>query len=209
MGMSQGELAEKVGLSQVTIQHLESGRNKGTKHILTIARELGVNPTWLEAGKGPISPRGEAVSEQKSIYAEAMQLAHIPVVGDAEAGDNGYWEAPDYPAGHGDGFVNFPTKDQNAYAIRIHGDSMSPRFRHGEFVIIEPNHPPSPGDEVLVKTGTGRAMVKIFLYWRDDRLYLDSINNGAGHGQISIPREDVVKFHLVAGSVKKALYHHQ
>lgn len=207
--MSQGELAEMVGLSQVTIQHLESGRNKGTKHMVALARSLGVNPTWLEEGKGPISPSEDTVSDEAAGYFDGIRLSRIPVVGDAQAGDNGYWEAPDYPVGHGEGFVNFPSKDQNAYAIRIHGDSMSPRFRHGEFVIIEPNHMPVPGDEVLVKTCSGRAMVKIFLYWRDDRLYLDSINNGAGHGQISIPRDDLDKFHLVAGSVKKALYHDQ
>lgn len=208
-GLSQQQLAEDAGVSQVTIQNLESGRNKSTRALLAIARRLNVNPDWLETGNGPrAATDGFMVREdpEHPYTSGAVRVTHVPVVGDAQAGDSGYWEAPEFPVGHGDGAVLYPSTDRNAYALKVHGDSMSPRFRHGEFVIIWPNHEPTPGDEVLVRTAQGRCMIKVFLYWRDDRLYLDSINNGAGHGPISISKEDVIRFQYVAGSVKKALH---
>lgn len=51
-GLTQAELAKKVGISQPTYSELESGRSDGTKYILRIAAELDVNPFWLAEGKG-------------------------------------------------------------------------------------------------------------------------------------------------------------
>lgn len=62
------------------------------------------------------------------------------MVGTAQLGDDGYFCELQYPVGHGDGRINWPTRDPNAYALRCKGESMKPRIRHGEFVVIEPNH---------------------------------------------------------------------
>lgn len=50
--MSQDDLSKAAGVSQSTIAQIERGRNKGTKHILALARALRVSPEWLESGKG-------------------------------------------------------------------------------------------------------------------------------------------------------------
>lgn len=55
-GLSQAELAAAVGVSQVAIQHLESGRNRSSTRLTQIARALGVNPDWLDSGNGPRYP---------------------------------------------------------------------------------------------------------------------------------------------------------
>lgn len=99
--------------------------------------------------------------------------------------------------------ILWASRDRNAYALRCVGDSMSPRIKHGEFVIVEPNHTIVAGDEVLVRTEDGRSMIKVFLYERDDRLHLDSINNG--YGQMAIDKSQIIKFHYVAGIAKQAL----
>lgn len=51
-GLSQANLAELAGVSQVTIQHLESGRNQNSKHLISIATVLKVDPNWLLNGTG-------------------------------------------------------------------------------------------------------------------------------------------------------------
>ncbi|MDR8077826.1 LexA family transcriptional regulator [Burkholderia cenocepacia] len=51
--LSQEDLARMSGVSQSTIAHIESGRNKGSKHLLTLARALNVRPEWLELGREP------------------------------------------------------------------------------------------------------------------------------------------------------------
>ncbi|OUS29717.1 hypothetical protein A9Q99_08565 [Gammaproteobacteria bacterium 45_16_T64] len=50
LGLTQKELADSAGVSQVTIQHLESGRNNSSKKLLQIAVALQVSVDWLAAG---------------------------------------------------------------------------------------------------------------------------------------------------------------
>lgn len=51
LGLSQKELAKKIGVSQGTIGQLESGRNNSTKHIYQLAMALAVDVLWLLYGK--------------------------------------------------------------------------------------------------------------------------------------------------------------
>lgn len=51
-GLTQEDLARKLGLSQGTITHIESGRNKETIHIIALAKLLGVRAEWLATGEG-------------------------------------------------------------------------------------------------------------------------------------------------------------
>lgn len=61
---------------------------------------------------------------------------------------------------------------------------MAPRIQHGEYVVAEPNTEAQPGDEVLVKASDGGVMVRKFLYRRDGRIYLASVN--AAHQPVAI-----------------------
>ena len=64
LGLSQPQLAKKVGgITYQAIQQLEAGG--GTKHLVGIARALGVTAEWLQDGHGPApaksaSPRAAA-----------------------------------------------------------------------------------------------------------------------------------------------------
>jgi transcriptional regulator with XRE-family HTH domain len=49
LGISQSELARRVGVSQSAIHKLTSGGAYGSKHLHTIASELGTTPAYLEA----------------------------------------------------------------------------------------------------------------------------------------------------------------
>ena len=49
-GLTQAQLASRSELSQATIGNLETGRNKGTKKILELAKALHVTPDWLVHG---------------------------------------------------------------------------------------------------------------------------------------------------------------
>lgn len=46
-GLSQSELARRVGVSQATIYKLLTGETYGSKHLHRIARELGTTPAYL------------------------------------------------------------------------------------------------------------------------------------------------------------------
>ncbi len=117
------------------------------------------------------------------------------MVGRAQLGDNGHWADLEYPVGHGDGYIDFPTQDPNAYALKCEGDSMRPRIKAGEYVVIEPNQPIEPGDEVLVKSKDGRVMVKEFLYKRGGRTHLISANDA--HKPVALSDDEIEKMHFV------------
>jgi len=50
--LTQEELAKKLNVSQGTITHIESGRNRETIHIIALAKILGVRAEWLATGEG-------------------------------------------------------------------------------------------------------------------------------------------------------------
>ncbi|MEJ2410017.1 MAG: helix-turn-helix transcriptional regulator [Novosphingobium sp.] len=61
-GLSQAELARRVGISQQTIAHLVSGQAFGSKHIHQIARALGTTPAYLM--RETDDPSSDAVLEE-------------------------------------------------------------------------------------------------------------------------------------------------
>lgn len=52
-GLTQGQVAEKAGITQPTYSDLENKVKTGSKHIAKIAHVLGVRALWLDTGKGP------------------------------------------------------------------------------------------------------------------------------------------------------------
>lgn len=107
-------------------------------------------------------------------------------------GDDGHYEEISTMQGAGDGFIESYSKDKNAYALRVRGDSMSPAIRDGWFVVVEPNSSPSVGEYVLVKLKDGQRMVKELLYQRTDSVAVMSIN---GEKRRTISMEDIDENH--------------
>lgn len=54
--ISRTELARYAGIATSTLSDLELGLSKGTTALHKIAERLGVNPTWLETGRGAKHP---------------------------------------------------------------------------------------------------------------------------------------------------------
>ncbi|EHQ0816197.1 helix-turn-helix transcriptional regulator [Escherichia coli] len=55
-GMTQGALAEAVGMAQPSVWKLVSGGAKGSRKTVQIAHALGVRPEWLSDGTGAMHP---------------------------------------------------------------------------------------------------------------------------------------------------------
>lgn len=71
--LTQGQLAEKSGVSQTTISDGERGRNAGSGSIAALAASLGVEPMWLSDGKGP-KRRDSSAHEKQEICPERDPL---------------------------------------------------------------------------------------------------------------------------------------
>lgn len=99
--------------------------------------------------------------------------------------------------------LRWPSYDEDAYAVKCLGSSMTPRIKSGEFVVIEPNHAISSGDEVLVITTDNKATVKTFLFERDEEYHLLPVNEDTA--PIRTPKSTVESLHYVVGIAKSDL----
>ncbi|WP_321878451.1 helix-turn-helix domain-containing protein [Paraburkholderia bannensis] len=203
--LSIEELSDVAGVSEAVGRSWLAGSEASftLEHAARIQEKHNVNAIWLIMGRGKMSTPG--------VYAEdpfdpipIPPGVRIPVVGTAQLGDDGHWAELDYPVGHGDGYLDFPSRDKDAYGVRCKGDSMMPRIKDGEFVVIEPNRKVDHGDEVLVKAKDGRVMVKIYLYAAQGRTHLMSVNTA--HAPIAINSDQIERLHYVAAIVKPALW---
>lgn len=52
-GLTQVQLAKRVGITQASYSELERGEGRGSKHIVPLAAALGVRPEWLQTGGLP------------------------------------------------------------------------------------------------------------------------------------------------------------
>lgn len=195
----QSVFIAETGTNQGELSALLSGRRTfGERKARKIEKLATVEEGWLD--------RHEDIPPEKiPVTSEAhARISVIPIVGSAKLGDQeNYFVDLEYPVGNGDGGILFSTQDKNAYALRCIGDSMAPRIKHGEFVIVEPNKQYLPGDEVVVKDKNGRVMVKTYKYSRDGMSYFESINQV--YGSFGILNSEIEKIHYIAGIAKSAL----
>jgi phage repressor protein C with HTH and peptisase S24 domain/DNA-binding XRE family transcriptional regulator len=202
-GLDSAAFAESAKIPQERVETWLKGAAIGVEDAVTIQTVFGYNSAWVLARVGQ---KKVAIQHNDEFRPKGLgKRKRLAVVGMAQLGDNGFWADIEYPVGHGDGHINWPTDDPDAYAIECSGDSMRPRIKHGEFVIVEPNHPIQPGDEVMVKSKDGRVMVKELAYKAVGRYTLLSINEA--HGKITLHEDEIEKMHYVAGIAKLSMWH--
>lgn len=211
-GLERQQLADAAGVSRAAITMLENGQSKSMKspNLLRAAEALGVDPLTLEFGE---QERNVMVHQTSARYKTAAfrrnrppaVTREVPVIGFVVATptEDGFFDDAGYPPGVGEGIVNWPTRDPNAYALRVRGDSMQPRIRPGEVIVVEPNAGISPGSDVVVRCKDGRKMVKQLLFQRGQEITLGSIN--IAHRQVTIPVSEVESMHYVSAIVPAAI----
>lgn len=86
----------------------------------------------------------------------------VPLIGFAQAGDDGYFDDAGFPVGQGWDEIDFPgLAREGVYALEISGDSMAPVYREGDRIVVDPAAAePRRGDRVVVKTLDGEVLAK-------------------------------------------------
>ncbi|HHO8155178.1 TPA: helix-turn-helix transcriptional regulator [Pseudomonas aeruginosa] len=203
-----GNLEQKLGLpsgllvtGRYTVEDLPAIKQKWDS--VGLDRPVLPHPVFFNMN---ITETAQRVADDQAAQQHRHELRQrmIPVVGKAMLGTNGYFDAMEFPTGHGDGYLDVRSDDENAYALRVVGNSMHPRIKSGELVLIEPNHPFLNGDEVLVKTRDGKCMIKEFIYLRDGQYRFDSVNSE--YPPVFLDESEVEKIHYVAGIIKSSKY---
>lgn len=186
-GMQLREFADRYDLDASYLSQILNGhRNLGEKAAINLEEKLGLPAFAL------LYPRDEA---ELVPGPELPAFRRAPLKGIAQLGPDGFWDALDYA----DGWIDIPSTDPNAYALRVRGDSMSPAIRDGWVVWCEPNREPVPGEYVMVRCTNGQQMVKELLFSNNEHVSLMSIN--ASYGRLTLPSKDIEHIHPVGGIV--------
>ena len=144
-----------------------------------LARQAGLDPTSFNRSKR-ITPNGRprwpsteslakvltSTGTTLEEFARILQRkkplrTRLPLIGLAKAGSEGFFDDAGFPAGTGWEEVEVPgITDENAYALRITGDSMEPVYRDGDIIVVSPGAQTRVGDRVVVRLKSGEVMAK-------------------------------------------------
>lgn len=199
-GISLPLLAERTDIEESRLLELLNSDNVENEKLFlnTLEQLFLISKDRLLYDGLSQNPKGVNFLKMRSV-----PINRVPIRGYAQLGSEGHWVDLEYPVGEGDGYIWWPSRDEDVYALKCQGDSMTPRIKHGEYVIIEPNHEIKNGDEVLVVTDEDQVMVKIYAYEQGGRLTLYSVNEN--HEPINLYQENIRKMHYMAGIAKESL----
>jgi phage repressor protein C with HTH and peptisase S24 domain len=151
-GLSPSGLARKAGLDPTTFNRSKRTTPQGRSRwpsTESLAKSLAATGTSMETFVQLIDDPARPTSQG------------LPLIGLAQAGNGGYFNDAGLPVGEGWDEMPFPSiVDENAYALRIDGDSMEPVYRDGCVLVVAPAAPVHRGDRVVVRTKDGTVALK-------------------------------------------------
>ena len=169
-GMSSSGLAKKAGLDPTTFNRSKRSSANGKLRwpsTESIAKILDATESSFE----------EFVSLVSGAGARKQPVRLIPLIGLAQAGNEGFFDDAGFPAGAGWEEIAFPdVGDPHAYALEISGESMMPVYRSGDQVIVSPSSSTRRNDRVVVRTMAGEVMCKVLARMTAKKVDLQSFN---------------------------------
>ena len=108
--------------------------------------QVVLSPAQLEK----LLAKSKLDTERESLPLAAGRL--VPVINKVAAGYPSDFNDLDYPVGVADDYVGCPDlHDPNAFAVRVVGDSMEPKFREGDIVVFSPAAEVHNGDDCFIR----------------------------------------------------------
>ena len=103
----------------------------------------------------------------------------VPVINSVSAGYPVDFDDLGYPVGFADDYVRcLDLHDPNAFAVRVVGDSMEPKFQPGEIVIFSPAVQVNSGDDCFVRfTMPHESTFKRVFFETDNKMRLQPRND--------------------------------
>ena len=167
-GLTQRDVAQKVKVNPSTIMRYEKGTIMDIKIpvVNAIALSLDVNPSWLLGYDVPKRAKNTMSTESTSI--------RIPVLGSVPAGipleaieDIEDWE--EIPR-------EWTKGDKDYFGLKIHGDSMYPKYMDGDTIILRKADDCESGDECVVYVNGYDATFKKVIK-KMDHIILQPLNS--------------------------------
>lgn len=206
LGFTPGELITQAHLHRtprdvrVVLQKLMQGQAKGEgKSAVAIAPPPPtLNGESINLDDAYLSGVLQELVEKSAGNVERVSTNAIPVINRVSAGYPRDFTDLSYPKGVADDYVGCPDlHDENAFAARVHGDSMTPKYREGDIVIFSPGKSPKNGDDCFVRFQDGHTTFK--------RVFFESDEKGNATLRLQ-PRNEKYRPQVVASTEITGLY---
>ena len=176
LGLTLAQIAEKIGVTEATVQRWESGNIKSLRHerIAKLADILGVTPSVLMGWDEPTAPTlpSPTITEDTVTFPVITSVAaHYDSISDDESLEGDTVEIPAvYLKGR---------KPEDFCAMRVRGDSMYPDFRNGDIVLVLKQSTMNHSGEIgVISYGDDEMTIKRINYVDgEDWLELVPLNN--------------------------------
>ena len=175
-GLSQGQLAELVGISQPAIQKMTSGKTGGSRKVVEIAGALGVRPEWLSTGEGSMRTDGQMpvspVKDKDGVY--RLEVLNLSVSAGPGVVNSEFVEvlrsmeySPEDARMMFDG-----RKQEQVRIINVRGDSMSGTIEPGDLLFVDISIKSFDGDGIYAFLYDDTAHVKRLQKMKDKLLVI-------------------------------------
>ena len=180
--LTQQELAGRVGISQTAVHKLGNGKSKSSRRTVAIALACGVDPIWLETGRGEMALVGATPGTADDALASAEFrrtpiFARLPLISWEDANRLCTESAETFqPMAVETWLPIAPKGSDRTFALRVPDDSMTPEFREGEFVIVDPMLPGKHNQFIVACAEGDTAATFKQLMMTGSKTYLKPLN---------------------------------
>jgi len=181
--MPQSKLAKLIGIGVATLSRYENGHAAIPADIaVLICQATGGRPDWLLMGEGPMLREEIAAEDEakapREIWIGGELQRDVPVLARIPAGPAQPNTDQDTPVGVGaEGHILVPDpKDENAFALIVEGNSMSPTLVPGDVIVVSPRRKDDRRFPITVVKIDGEDVAVKYVDIENDHAVLSSEN---------------------------------
>lgn len=187
-GKTQRGIAQAIGIDTTGVNRMLKGKRAIKAHELPKIRAYLEIPDPY--GSKPEAENNRAVDNSQRIVATPNQSGlvsrvempvnlsgpkDLPILGYVKAGEVGLY----FDNGQKRGFAVRPESligVEDAYAVYVRDDSMSPALEHGYLLAVHPHRPYKAKDNVVIQQADGQALIKRFVSQNDKEIVCEQFN---------------------------------
>ena len=134
---------------------------------------------------------GLTLGDFAALAHDAPAAPTVPMLGMAQAGQDGFFDDAGLPVGDGWEQTELPRPKETLLSLRVTGDSMAPVYREGDRIIVDREASDvRKGDRVVVRTTGGETLAKEVAGLTAKAVTLASIN--PAYEPRVVARKDIV-----------------
>lgn len=149
-GMNQSELARALGVTPQAVQKWEAGGAPKGARLREVAQALGTTVEYLLTGSITVA-RKIGPATDANVEPGPDLRGNVPLISWVQAGN---WETviDNFAPGDAEDWLPCPRKfGPHAFALRVRGVSMEPKYQDGDIIFVDPDAQAEHGRNIVVR----------------------------------------------------------